>query len=70
MRTSQNIFNEELSGEPLSEDVVVEAIKIAMTEAIQEAANEARAYLRKPSINEGVKAIVNKNSILDLIQKL
>ena len=70
MRTAQNIFNEELSGEPLSEDVVVEAIKIAMTEAIQEASNEARAYTVQNSINEGKRAAVNKHSILDLIQKL
>lgn len=70
MRTAQNIFDEELSGEPLSEDVVVEAIKIAMTEAIQESANEARAYTVQSSVNEGKRAIVNKMSILDLIQKL
>lgn len=70
MRTAQIIFDEELSGEPLSEDVVVEAIKIAMTEAVQEASNEARAYIIQNSINEGKRAAVNKNSILDLIQKL
>jgi len=70
MRTAQNIFNEELSGEPLSEDVVVEAIRIAMKEAITESANEARAYTIQNSVNEGKRAAVNKHSILDLIQKL
>jgi len=70
MRTAQNIFDEELSGEPLSEDVVVDAIKIAMTEVIQEAANEARAYTIQNSVNDGKRAVVNKHSILDLIQKL
>jgi len=70
MRTAQNIFDEELSGEPLSEDVVVEAIKLAMTEAIKESANEARAYTIQNSVNEGKRATVNKHSILDLIQKL
>jgi len=70
MRTSKQIFDDELSGEPLSEDVVVEAIKIAMTEAIQEAANEARAYTIQNSVNDGKRAVVSKMSILDLIQKL
>jgi len=70
MRTAQNIFDEELSGEPLSEDVVVDAIKIAMTEVIQEAANEARAYTIQNSVNDGKRAVVSKMSILDLIQKL
>jgi len=70
MRTAQNIFNEELSGEPLSEDVVVEAIKIAMKEAITESANEAKAYTMQNSVNECKRAAVNKHSILDLIQKL
>jgi len=70
MRTAQNIFNEELSGEPLSEDVIVEAIKIAMKEAITESANEAKAYVIQNSINEGKRAAVNKHSILDLIQKI
>lgn len=70
MRTAQNIFNEELSGEPLSEDVVVEAIKIAMKEAIAESVNEARAYIIQNSVNEGKRAAVSKHSILDLIQKI
>lgn len=70
MRTSKQIFDEELSGEPLSEDVVVEAIKIAMKEAICESANAAKAYTMQLSVNEGKRAVVNKSSILDLIQKL
>jgi len=41
-----------------------------MTEAIQEASNEARAYTVQNSVNEGKRAAVSKMSILDLIQKL
>jgi hypothetical protein len=70
MRNAKQIFDEELSGEPLSEDVVVEAIRIAMKESIQEAANVAKAYTIQNSLNEGKRAAVNKHSILDLIQKL
>ena len=70
MRAAQNIFDEELSGEPLSEDVVVEAIRIAMKEAIQEAANVAKAYTFQPTVNGGKRAAVNKESILELLKKL
>lgn len=36
MRTAKDIFNEELSGEPLSEDVVIEAIEIAQNDVINQ----------------------------------
>ena len=70
MRTAQNIFDEELSGEPLSEDVVVETIKIAMKEAINESITVARAYIVQPTVNGVERAVVDKSSILELIQKL
>jgi len=69
MRTAQTIFNEELSGEPLSEDVVVNALKIAQKEALLQAANDALAYTMQSSANGGVRAYVSKESILKLIPK-
>lgn len=70
MRTAQNIFDDELSGEPLSEDVVIEAIKLAQTEAIIEASRLARGYIVQPTVNGGKRAAVDKSSILELIKKI
>lgn len=70
MRTAQTIFDDELSGEPLSEDVVVEAIKIAMSEAIKESVNVAKAYTFQPTVNGSKRAAVNKESILELLKKI
>ena len=36
MRTALEIFEEELSGEPLTQESVIEAIKIAQLDAIEE----------------------------------
>ena len=36
MRTASQIFEEELSGEPLTQESVIEAIKIAQLETIEE----------------------------------
>jgi len=69
MRHAQQIFDEELSGEPLSEDVVVGALGIAQKEALIHAANAATAYIIQPTVNGGKRAVVSKNSILKLIPR-
>lgn len=70
MRTAQKIFDDELSGEPLSEDVVIEAIKTAMKEAIEQSAHDALGYIIQPTLNGGSRACVSKESILKLLKKI
>lgn len=74
MRTAKQIFEEELSGEPLSQDIVEYAIKTAMIEAIRECANVAKTKLiqtvSQPYGSTVYERVVDKDSILDLIKKL
>lgn len=74
MRTAKQIFEEELSGEPLSQDIVECVIELAMKEAIKECAKVAKTKLiqtvSQPYGDTVYERIVNKDSILDLIKKL
>ena len=74
MRTAQTIFDEELSGEPLSQDVVIYAIKFAMKEAIIESAKVATTKLvetiLQPYGDITKNRVVDQDSILKLINKV
>lgn len=74
MRTAKQIFEEELSGEPLYQEVVIEAIRLAQIEAIKECAKIAKTKLiqtiSQPYGDTGYERIVDKDSILNLIKKL
>ena len=74
MRTAKQIFYEELSGEPLSEDIVICAIELAMKEAIKESAKVATTKLvetiLQPYGDITVNRVVDQDSILKLINKI
>ena len=74
MRTAKQIFDEELSGEPLSQDVVIYAIKFAMKEAIIESAKVATTKLvetiLQPYGDVTKNRVVDQDSILKLINKV
>ncbi len=74
MRTAKQIFDEELSGEPLSQDVVIYAIKFAMKEAIIESAKVATTKLvetiLQPYGDITKNRVVDQDSIFKLINKV
>lgn len=74
MRTAKQIFEDELSGEPLSQSVVIYAIKLAMQESIIESAKTAKTKLvenvLQPYGDITVNRIVDKDSILKLIKNI
>jgi len=74
MRTAKQIFFDELSGEPLSEDAVIWAIKRAMIESIRECAIIAKTKtvqtINQPYGDVVYSKIVDKDSMLKLIDKL
>lgn len=74
MRNSKQIFEDELSGDPLCQEAVIYAIKLAMKEAIKESAKVAKTKLvenvLQPYGDMTVNRIVDKDSILKLINKI
>lgn len=74
MRTAKQIFEDELSGEPLCQEAVIYAIKLAMQEAIIESATVAKTKLvenvLQPYGDTTINRIVDKDSILKLIKNI
>lgn len=74
MRTAKQIFEDELSGEPLSQSVVIYAIKLAMQEAIIESAKTAKTKfvenVLQPYGDITKNRVVDQDSILKLINKV
>ena len=74
MRTAKQIFEEELSGEPLCQEAVIYAIKLAMKEAIIESAKVATTKLietiLQPYGDITKNRVVDQDSILKLINKV
>jgi hypothetical protein len=72
MRTAKDWFEEELSGEPLTQDSVIECIKMVQEEVIRDV---VRKCARNAEITDnGRFPIIDKQSILsvgdELIKKL
>jgi hypothetical protein len=57
LRTAKKIFEEELSGEPLHQDAVIEAIQIAQWEIINNVKSE---YMISGMCLDNLSDIVNK----------
>ena len=75
MKRAKEIFEEELSGEPLTQESVIEAIKIVQLEAIEETckvcAENARIKQERGIFCQYVKTIsIDKESILNCIEIL
>jgi len=79
IKTAKQIFDEELSGEPLTEDSVIEVIKFAQKDAIRKTVKECaeNAYCDMihppdedyPELEESEYMVV-KSSILSVADKL
>ena len=72
LRTAKEIFDEELSGEPLTEESVIEVIKIVQKETINETVRECAQNASVNVFREGDDYIahIKISSILLVAKKL
>ena len=71
MKTAKDWFEEELSGEPLTEESVIEVLEMIQKETWNEALDKAAESARLGNTENGVNGVYNvlevsKNSILKL----
>ena len=69
MRSAKNWFEEELSGEPLTQESVIECIRMVQEDAIRETVKECK-ILSELKFNAGESGYLDKESVEILADKL